>query len=329
MYNTRGLVVLVVATVLLASTGASGAPMPRVNVDFGASCTWYGHAPIILGVEKGWFKEVGLDVNLRTIVTSADRMLALTRGAIGWTNTGQLSVVAEMAKSNRTFYWVGMIDEVVGLEGIGARPEIRTLGDLRGRKIGVPLNSSAEVTLFLLLQDAGLTMRDVEVIPMTVTDIPTAFTRGHIDAYAIWEPTLSSALRGVPGARVLATNADTQLYRRTGAVAAGDILVMRREIVAGFPRVGQALLGVVSRAVAHIRTNPADAAAAIASCYRVEPSVAMENMRSFRYYDGSQQRAVAQRLQQVLSFLADWATSTGRITGKPDPSEWMNTRLWP
>src|SRR5262245_10988077 len=171
-------VVLALLTVAVAMASTAGVST-GASLDFGASCTWYGHAPIIAGIEKGWFREAGADVKFQTIVSSADRMLALTSGAIGWTNTGQLAAVAEMAKGNKTFYWVGMIDEAAGQEGVAARPGIGKVADLRGKKIGVPNNSSAEVTLSLLLQDAGLARTDVEIVPLTVNDIPTAFARGQ------------------------------------------------------------------------------------------------------------------------------------------------------
>ncbi|MDR7487136.1 MAG: ABC transporter substrate-binding protein, partial [Armatimonadota bacterium] len=64
----RRLAVLVTILAGTAVPTSAGAPMPNVNVDFGASCTWYGHAPVILAIEKGWFREAGLHVTFRTIV---------------------------------------------------------------------------------------------------------------------------------------------------------------------------------------------------------------------------------------------------------------------
>jgi ABC-type nitrate/sulfonate/bicarbonate transport system substrate-binding protein len=322
----------IIALVMLAAAGtvaAAAGVSTAAGVDFGASCTWYGHAPIVAGIEKGWFREAGADVKFQTIVSSADRMLALTSGAIGWTNTGQLAAVAEMAKGNKTFYWVGMIDEAAGQEGVAARPGIGRIADLRGKKIGVPNNSSAEVTLSLLLQDAGLGRTDVEIVPLTVTDITTAFARGQIDAYSIWQPTLSSALAGQAGARILATNADTNLYKKEGAVAAGDVVVMRRDLIDGSPQQASAIFRGLSRAIGFVKSNPAEAAAAIAPCYRAEPAKALESLRLFTYYEGTRQKAMAPGILRVLTTLVEWANSTGRISTRPDPAEWMNPKLWP
>jgi ABC-type nitrate/sulfonate/bicarbonate transport system substrate-binding protein len=322
----------IIALVIAAAAGlvaSAAGPGSAASVDFGASCTWYGHAPIVVGIEKGWFREAGADVKFQTIVNSADRMLALTSGAIGWTNTGQLAAVAEMAKGNKTFYWVGMIDEAAGLEGVAARPGIARVADLRGKKIGVPNNSSAEVTLSLLLRDAGLTRTDVEIVPLTVNDITTAFARGQIDAYSIWQPTLSAALAGQPGAKVLATNADTNLYKKEGAIAAGDVVVMRRDLIDGSAPQASAIFRGLTRSIAFVKSSPTEAAATVAACYRAEPAKALESIRTFTYYEGTKQKAMAPGVLRVLTTLVEWAHSTGRIATRPDPAEWMHPKLWP
>jgi NitT/TauT family transport system substrate-binding protein len=322
----------IVALVVLGIVGMGACLTERgeaASVDFGASCTWYGHVPAIVAIEKGWLREAGADVKFQTIVSSADRMLALTSGAIGWTNTGQLAALAEMAKGNKTFYWVGMIDEAAGQEGVAARPGIARVADLRGKKVGVPNNSSAEVTLSLLMQDAGLARTDVEIVPLTVNDITTAFARGQIDAYSIWQPTLSSALAGQPGAKILATNADTNLYKKEGAIAAGDVVVMRRDLVDGSPQQAAAIFKGLTRAIAFVKSSPADAAAAIAPCYRADQAKALESLRLFTYYEGTKQKAMAPNILRVLNQLVEWAHSTGRISTRPDPAEWMNPKLWP
>src|SRR5262249_15065672 len=42
-----------------------------------ASVTWWGHVPLMVAVEKGFFSDVGLTVELVPIVASSDRMLAI------------------------------------------------------------------------------------------------------------------------------------------------------------------------------------------------------------------------------------------------------------
>lgn len=309
--------------VLTVSTPALAAP----SIDVGLTCTWMGQVPVIVALEKGWFKEAGADVKMQTITTSGDRMLALTAGAIGWTNTGSLATVGEMAKGNRSFYVVGMIDDAGGQEGVAARAGINKLEELRGKKVAVPGNSSAEVTLSLLLKDVGVSRSDIEVIPLAVTEITTAFARGQIDAYAVWEPTLTSALKAAPGSKILATN--DELRKRHGVVAASDVVVMRRDLVDGNPQLASAILKGLTRGLAHVKSNPADAAATVAACYRSDADNVLTNIRRFTYHEGAKQKPQEASVVAMLRQLIDWAYTSGRISVKPDPAEWMNTKLWP
>ncbi len=101
-----------------------------IKLDHAASTTWFGHVPLMVAIDRGYFKDLGLDVELKPIVKSSDRMLALTQGAVQWTNTGVLSVIVEMAKGNESFYWFANVDDSPGAEGLVVQPGINGVKDL-------------------------------------------------------------------------------------------------------------------------------------------------------------------------------------------------------
>jgi NitT/TauT family transport system substrate-binding protein len=65
---------------------------------------------------------------------------------------------------------------------------ITMLSDLRGKKIGTPANTSSHFYLIKALRGAGLAATDVAVVPMAVTEMAAALTRGGVDAVSGWEP---------------------------------------------------------------------------------------------------------------------------------------------
>ncbi len=79
---------------------------------------------------------------------------------------------------------------------------IRTLKDLKGKRIGVARGSSAHYFLYQALASAGLTLKDVTLVPLLPPDARPAFETGAIDAWSIWDPFLTTALQGTH-ARVL------------------------------------------------------------------------------------------------------------------------------
>ncbi|MBZ9750436.1 aliphatic sulfonate ABC transporter substrate-binding protein [Deinococcus sp. HMF7604] len=79
---------------------------------------------------------------------------------------------------------------------------IQKASDLKGKRIGVARGSSAHAFLYSVLKSAGLTFKDVTVVPLLPPDARPAFESGSIDAWAIWDPFLTTALQGTE-ARVL------------------------------------------------------------------------------------------------------------------------------
>jgi sulfonate transport system substrate-binding protein len=79
---------------------------------------------------------------------------------------------------------------------------IRTLADLKGKKIAIPQGSSAHGLALLALKSVGLTPKDVELVYLSPAAGATAFNTGKVDAWSIWNPPSAIAVKN--GARVLA-----------------------------------------------------------------------------------------------------------------------------
>lgn len=76
--------------------------------------------------------------------------------------------------------------------------------DLKGRAVAVAQGSSAHYQLVASLRKAGLGVGDVELKYLQPADALAAFSRGKVDAWAVWDPYTSQVLR-TSDARVLTT----------------------------------------------------------------------------------------------------------------------------
>jgi sulfonate transport system substrate-binding protein len=65
---------------------------------------------------------------------------------------------------------------------------IRTIADLRGKRVGFTKGSSAHNIVVQTLEKAGLTYADITPVYLTPPDAGPAFANGSIDAWAIWDP---------------------------------------------------------------------------------------------------------------------------------------------
>jgi len=85
----------------------------------------------------------------------------------------------------------------VGHEPVASRAEaiivpkdspIKTLGDLRGKKVALNRGSNVHFLLVRALQKAGIQYSEIHPIYLTPADARAAFTQGSVDAWAIWDP---------------------------------------------------------------------------------------------------------------------------------------------
>jgi sulfonate transport system substrate-binding protein len=83
---------------------------------------------------------------------------------------------------------------------------IKTLADLKGRKVGFARGSSAHNTTVAALEKAGLSYSDITPVYLAPADGATAFAGGSIDAWTIWDPYLALTEKGK--IRVLASAGD-------------------------------------------------------------------------------------------------------------------------
>ncbi|MDT4946319.1 MAG: sulfonate transport system substrate-binding protein [Pseudonocardiales bacterium] len=78
---------------------------------------------------------------------------------------------------------------------------IKTLADLRGRSVAVPIGSAAHGFLLNAIQSIGLTPKDVNFVNLAPGPGAAAFSSGKVDAWAIWQPQV--AIEQQKGARIL------------------------------------------------------------------------------------------------------------------------------
>jgi NitT/TauT family transport system substrate-binding protein len=318
--------VLLSVIVLGASFADAQAP---TKLDHGASTTWFGHVPLMVAIDRGYFKDAGLDVELKPIVKSSDRMLALTQGGIQWTNTGVLSVIVEMAKGNDNFYWFANVDDSPGAEGLVVQPGINGIKDLKGKKIAVTLNSGAEITLYYLLKEAGLAMSDVRVVPMASNEMVAAFANKNVDAYCVWEPAFSDGQKAVPGSKVLATDKDTPIYRKFKTASAPDVVVIRRDLVDKYPETARKLIAAYFKGVKLTKDNPREAAVSADKWFKRGVEWVEAGIRKFTYFDASQQRKHVDELLGNIEMVIGWAYDSKNIETKLDPHKWLRRDLVP
>jgi len=167
---------------------------------------WPGWVAWEVAIEKGWFKEAGVEVQFEWFdyVASMDAFAAGKLDAVGMTNGDALVIGATGAKS--VMFMVS--DYSNGNDMIVARPGINSVKELKGKKIGVEVGYVSHLMLLDALEKAGMTEADVELINVPTNETPQVLASGDVDAIVAWQPSSGQALSQVPGSKAVATSKD-------------------------------------------------------------------------------------------------------------------------
>jgi sulfonate transport system substrate-binding protein len=131
---------------------------------------------------------------------------------------------------------------------------IKTVAELKGKKVALNKGSNVHFLLVKLLEKAGVRYTDIDAVFLTPADARAAFERGSVDAWAIWEPFFAAAERQT-GARILADG--------NGVVSNHQFFLASRSYASKRANVVAIVLDELAAVDQWAKTNPKDAAAAL------------------------------------------------------------------
>ena len=179
---------------------------------------WPGWVAWEVGIEKGWFEEIGVDVKFEWFdyVASMDAYAAGQLDAVCMTNGDALVTGATGRRSVMAI----INDFSNGNDMIVARPGITSISQLAGRKVGVEVGFVGHLLLLRALEKSGLTEEDIELVNVRTNETPMVLASGEVDAIVAWQPSSSQSLQMSPGATAIYSSAnDPGLIYDTLAIA--------------------------------------------------------------------------------------------------------------
>ena len=138
----------------------------------------------------------GWDVEWRKFDAGTDVIAAMASGDVVLSELGS-SPVAIAASTGVDLQLIGYSDVIGTAESLIAHngSGIASVADLKGKRIGVPLGSTAHFSLMGALQHEGIAESDVTIIGMKPDQIAASWDQDAIDAAWIWQPVQSELLK--------------------------------------------------------------------------------------------------------------------------------------
>lgn len=123
---------------------------------------------------------------------------------------------------------------------------IKNIAGLKGKKIGIVIGSIAQDYLNAMLEDAGLSMDDLELINLGIPELEIALKTGQVDAVAVWNPTML---------KISADKAGKMLADGTGVYAGENVIVANQEYTSQNPEIVKIFMEQYRRAVDELKSD--------------------------------------------------------------------------
>ncbi|QJR11631.1 Putative aliphatic sulfonates-binding protein [Usitatibacter rugosus] len=154
---------------------------------------------------------------------------------------------------------------------VRADSPLKSVADLKGRKVAVTKAAGSHYLLIAALEKAGLRFKDIEPAYLTASDGRAAFERGSVDAWVTWDPFLAGVQKQ-SAVRILADGRSIADYKRYYLAAA--------PFAAKHPEAIAILYDELRKAGDWVRGNPKEAAVLLAPLWGLDPpTVELANSR--------------------------------------------------
>lgn len=239
-----------------------------------AFCTWAGYAPLFIAQDQGYFDEYGYNVDIQIIEDES------TYGSLFSSNS--IQALGQVLDRDLVQYQAGApesyvctMDASTGGDGLVASADIKTVNDLKGKKVALDKSATSYYFFMQVLADSDITEDDVEIVDMGNDESGEALLAGSVDAAVTWEPILSQcADKGT----LLASSKD---YDKTIL----DVLTVSNEFAKENPDIYEVLEDCWNKSVDYLNNNFDDGCAIMAKGLDLDAEEVAEECAGITFYD--------------------------------------------
>ncbi|MDJ0577922.1 MAG: ABC transporter substrate-binding protein [Xenococcaceae cyanobacterium MO_234.B1] len=207
---------------------------------------------------------------------------AMASGGIDVGLIGSVGVAVGIAQNlpYQTYFIHSIIGEA---EALVVKNNIKSISELRGKKIAVPFGSTSHFTLLTLLKLENIPEKELTILDLQPQDLVAAWQRGDIDGGYIWYPNLPKLVNN--GGKILVTSAD---LAERGVVTA-DLGVVRQGFADQYPKAMKKYVEVLDQAVKFYRQSPEEAGKQISKELGISPEESLQAMNKLIWLTSEEQ----------------------------------------
>jgi NitT/TauT family transport system substrate-binding protein len=265
---------------------------------------------IQIALTNGYFQEEGMKTTVVQHKSGKDSLAAVLSGAVDFGVSADTPLV-HAALQNKDVAILARISKPKNGEGIIARrgSGITTPADLVGKRVGLPIGTSAAYVLDQILESEHVQKSAVTLVDTAPDALQEALRTGDIDAAVIWQPWIQRIHKAFDEESII-------LYGDSTVNTYNFYLIARKSAVQEEPEVATRFVRSLARAERYLRTHPRSASALIEAATDVERSL-MDSVYDPKNNIGlSLSQSVVLRLEEQ----SRWAQASGLTANQTAPN---------
>ena len=255
--------------------------------------------PLVIAREKGWIDEamkgIGVGVKWTDFESGPPMNESFAAGQQDIGVIGDVPSVAAVAAGQKNVFIAAADGGPSYAMLVADDSHIQNVADLKGKKIGLTIGSTAQNLAGKLLAKAGLDIKkDVEIINISTGDAQTVLLNHNVDAVVIWEPNVSR-LDATDKIHILTHGGDI-------GFPGVNVVFARQDFVKQNPDIVKVYLQQYWRATKAYEKNPKEYAELLSKYFKLDPGLVAKAAGKYAYvlkFD----KAEVDGLQDTVSFL--------------------------
>ncbi|MDR3166296.1 MAG: ABC transporter substrate-binding protein [Synergistaceae bacterium] len=296
-----GIVFTVLSVILFAASSYAG-----TKVRIGADSASFSY-PFRVALSTGIFEKHNIDAEIFTFAYGIDTVNAAILGETDTAEAMDFAAASRFSDNNQLrVVCLITISNPGGSNLYTRNPEIKTLKDLEGKKVGVQKATANEYTWGRLFAKHGIDKTKVEQIYLgSNAELLAAYQAKEIDAFWVSADTEAAVLE-IPESRSLGNNEISGYLSRGYLLINEDFIKDNKETVVGF-------IKALDEASAFINEKPDETAVIANKDLKIPLDAAKKNIYAHKYIVRFLQEDV-----DTISDVANWAVDNGLIRNRYD-----------
>lgn len=310
----KNIIAAVLSVFLFASCAREPAHVFRVGTN-----VWPGYECLYIARELGYYN--GTTIKLVEYSSSSEVLRDFRNGVIeaAALTMDEVLILKDQGHGPAV---VLLLDTSNGADAVLSKPDIRSLKELRGKRVGVESTALGAFMLTRALQKAGLKSDEIKAVPVELSEHESAFLKGRVDAVVTFEPVRTLLLAN--GAKVIfdSSKIPNEII---------DVLVVRHDAVDDNLDTIKSLMNGWFRAVSLLRQDPWTAARIASSRSRLSPEEFLTSLNGIKIPTLEDNLGLLvdndSGFREGLSSLSKSMAGNGLIKKYHDPADVLDPRV--